>query len=75
MKLKKVHVTWIDSAAAARQWIDKEELMTVAVCSSVGFLLERTRRHILIAQSYSDTQYGQVLVIPAGCIRKVKRLR
>ena len=46
------------------------------VVRSRGFLVQDTRQHIVVAQSVaSNGHIGDLLVIPRGCIRRVRRDR
>lgn len=72
-KLEKVvHVEWADAAGATRAW--QEDVHTVEV-SSVGFLVEKNKREVVIALSRAgDGDAGGRLVIPRGCIKKINEL-
>lgn len=71
MKRKIVLVRWVDSIHTGG-WGSKPE--SNMECLTVGLLVERTKKHILIALSasaYCDAHYIQ---IPAIAVRSVKSL-
>ena len=71
-----VRITWLDSAAAHnRPWIADNETVRALKCSSVGFLIEKNRREVIIAQSLNANQRGNVYAIPTSSIRKMRRLK
>ena len=69
-------VAW-DDATSASGWCDptirgKQSIGIV----SVGWLLRKTKRELTIAQSISTNgRAGDVLTLPRGMIRHVRRLR
>lgn len=66
-----VYVEWIDSAVH-RGWQDEDTEYKAARCCSTGFVVAETMKDIAIAQSSSldgeSSSWGDVLVIPIGCI-------
>jgi hypothetical protein len=73
--MKIVKVTWEDSGTDNQVWVNKDDFADeLGLCESVGFLVKKTNKVVVIAQSTSDTQYGNVLVIPRKMVRKVSDL-
>jgi hypothetical protein len=78
--LKRVSVTWVDSAAVGG-W-QKPEMVNAdpMVCESVGFLVRRDAKSILLAlnaaiSADSSTAYGDYMVIPNCAVKKIKNLK
>lgn len=71
-----VHVSWVDSGGVdGAVWHFKDEYdLKLHECESVGFLVENTKQHIIIAQSQNPDQWGRLFVIPKGAITKVVKL-
>lgn len=80
--MKRVHpvsVRWIDSTmnghwhAASAVGAALDPTATIA---SVGYLLEKTRKHIVLAQSLSEgsQEVGNLLSIPRFAVVSIKRL-
>ena len=51
-----------------------------SVCQTVGFLIEKTKRHVAIAQSVSTTPNGTeltdaIMTIPRDWVTRIKRLK
>ena len=77
--MQRVEVTWID-ASMNTGWSTKEEALKVQppVCYSVGWLLKRTRKMVLLVLSRGEgenSHVADVLTIPAGMVKKVRTLR
>ncbi len=73
--MKRVSITWLDSAVAHnRPWIADDEVVRAVKCVSVGFLIEKNRRETIIAQSVHDGgQRGNVFAIPTRSIVRTKK--
>ena len=74
-----VFVTWHDSAHAPG-WDprDLHEGLTPALVHSVGFLLRRDKKSLVLAmsaQQAGSTRFANSLVIPRACVSSVRRLR
>lgn len=72
-----VVVEWDDASMLDRShWIDgefpaePEESLVI----SVGFLVHKTRKHLMLLQSTSDTQHANPITIPRGCVRYMQQL-
>lgn len=67
MKIKKIK--WRDSQMFNGQWT-KDDKFDVAIVESLGFLVEETKEHIVLAGDLIDTDYRRVIVIPKENIIK-----
>jgi hypothetical protein len=76
VKIKIIEIEWVDSCGFGPSWEKKDSLEPLYPSSvrSTGFLVEKTRQHITIAQSISSDQLAGRLCIPNGCIKRVKKL-
>lgn len=71
---KKVMVKWEDSAATSG-WYDLDRKPYGAVmCYSAGWLIEDTKKHVVLALNWNEGQCGDYMTIPRSAVRKVKRL-
>jgi hypothetical protein len=75
MKLKVVHVTWLDSSAASR-WEDPDSESELTITHSAGFLIKETENSIILALSYDpDTQEMNCYKhIPLVAIQRMRTL-
>lgn len=75
-KMKVIYVEWED-AASREGWISKEEAhnATNVICSTVGFLVKKTRVVTILAASISDELYGDIWTIPTKNIVKLEVLK
>jgi len=78
MKINKqiLLIEWLDSKGITSQWeyLDDAEPMKPDECLSVGFLLEKTREYVTIAQSVGETQVIGRTTIPCCSIKGIKEL-
>jgi hypothetical protein len=70
-----VEVMWEDTNDD-NKWMDKKDVdeADVAICYSVGYLYSKDKKYVKIITSYStdlEDPYGDVQVIPRGCIKKI----
>lgn len=84
--MKMVKVVWVDAAGmdgwssqlSLNSWI-KNRTSGGVVMVSVGWLYEKTKKCVVIAQSRHkyDKQgnMGETLMIPMSCVLKIKRLK
>jgi hypothetical protein len=75
----RVEVEFFDSCASGR-WrtvADHRKDSHPSLCRSVGYLLERTARHVTVAQSISSNSQdvADTMSIPLAAVRSIKRLR
>lgn len=71
-----VEVEWRD-AAGHLSWFEEGKSGELAACVSVGYIIERTKRKIVLAQTVGSS-FGRVMTtghqaIPAGCVVRVRR--
>jgi len=72
-----VLVTWRDTTAFQRGWEPEASLAAVRpeVCRTVGFLVRRTPRHLVLAQSASEGGDAMgAVAIPRGFLVSVEVL-
>lgn len=81
-KLRLVEVEWYDTAAIGGSWgsiaAQRRETNREALlhCRSVGYLLRSDKSVVVLAQNWnSDGQCADLVVIPRGTIKRVRRLR
>lgn len=75
-----VEVYWIDSVAQSGWHYHDEFGKEPLKCKSVGYLLSKTKTAVVLVQSQYDEiniipRYGEALVIPASCVRKLRNLK
>lgn len=58
-----------------RGWVGADEKMGTVMCSSVGYLHKRAKRHIVLAQSFHTGQVGNLIAIPTSAIRKMRKVK
>ena len=75
--MKKVTVIWEDSCTYGRWWEANTNFKTKE-CHTSGFLVEKTKKHVIIAGSitFGDKgeidEFAQVIAIPRGCVKSIK---
>ena len=70
-------VTWVDSCSCSR-WRDVDQVRgeTLMECQTVGFLVSRTRRSLVLAQSVNENRdLAASWVVPTAGVKRVERLR
>lgn len=81
MTRQAVEVTWLDSCVDSGWHASDAAFVRAApsLCSSVGWLLERSKTQLVLAQSRTSSdegeQYADVLTIPAAVVKRVRRLK
>lgn len=74
-------VTWLDSCVDSGWHAHDAAFVRAAptLCKSVGYLIERTKTQLVLAQSWTTNEDGDqladVLTIPAAVVKSVRRLR
>lgn len=73
VKSKVILVDWFDIAYGAGHW---DPTITPAKVSSVGYLVRKTKKELIVAMSRAwDSDHGGLLAIPMGCVKSIKRLQ
>lgn len=72
-----VEVLWDDPHTEDSTWLDLDSLGQASfTIRSVGFLLKKDKRQVVLVQSLTDDERGATtLSIPRGCIRRIRRIR
>ena len=76
-KLQLVEVEWTD-AQIGGGWNTRERYADkgIAKCRTAGYLLVRDKRSITIMQNVCDDgTVSDSMTIPAGCVKRVRRLK
>ena len=74
--MKIIEVEWEDSCSIANQWMKPNGDLEPSLCKSVGYLVSKNKKRIVIAQNYND-ESGEVhnqFIIPRGCVIKIKEV-
>jgi hypothetical protein len=76
MKVHIVEVEWIDSCGNTKIWefIEGLDHMLPLPATSVGYLIEKTKTYITIAQTLSEQSVARRFTIPLGCVKKIRKL-
>ena len=75
-KKKIVLVNWLDTCSRDSRWVDPKERMVPVKCQSVGFLLEKTKKHVALAALDSeDNMVNNLNTIPRGCVQSIRYLK
>lgn len=77
MALKEiVFIEWLDSKGITNQWeyLDEIDPIKPDKCLSVGFLLEKAREYVTIAQTVGEAQVIGRTTIPCCSIKRIKKL-
>lgn len=74
-KLRMVRVRWVDSAATSKPWMADGETLAADKCVSIGYLVEKTKKKLLLAQSRSSCEWGNPLAIPRVAVTSIRRVK
>ena len=72
-----VEVEWYD-ACSNHGWYDTNTLkkLELVVMWTVGYMLRRNRRVIVLAQAVSDyAKYSELWIVPMATVKRVRRLK
>ena len=74
-----IEVTWVDSNGTSK-WDSLENYRnhSVAHYKTVGYLLKKTKKEVLVVFSQSPANNGDgngAMAIPMGCVTKIKRIK
>lgn len=75
---KKVEVTWMDSSGYGA-WDKRRSAINnrkISEVKTLGYILKRNKREILVAQSIDLTidSVDHTIIIPMGCVKEIKEL-
>lgn len=71
-----VEVVWDDASELTAGWTDTLERTEPALALSVGFLIQQTKDHIVIAMDLdAEGHHNGRSQIPAGMVKRIKVLR
>ncbi len=74
--MKIIEIEWIDSVGVPPIWESKDaEPLVPSEACTVGYLCEDTPEYVIVAQSFTDSQFGRRFCIPRGCIKKIRVIR
>ena len=75
-KDKLVLVKWEDAGSRSK-WTDKNaEEMNLIICRSVGYLLKKTAKKVIIYATRNDqNDIGDQTCIPRGCVKSIRNIR
>ncbi len=81
-KYSLVEIVWEDSRSPSVGWqfIQKADIPNICKCKTVGYLMKKTKRKVVVAQSIGDVRSNQVQVngfmtIPMRCVMKIVKLK
>jgi hypothetical protein len=72
-----VRVEWWDTSGSREAWLDKEDAAALrpVLCHTVGTVLYRSKAVLVLAATVGEHgQVGDVIAIPMGCVKRVRRL-
>ena len=72
-----VEIEWVDACSNTTIWEFKEGLEPILPmpAASIGYLIEKTKTHITIAQTLSRQSVARRFTIPIGCVKKIRRVK
>ena len=77
-KFKYVEVQW-DDARSTAEWTDLDALPKVCRVVTRGWLVQETKAQVVIAGTLQldgdDEDVGELVAIPAGTVKKMRRLK
>ena len=70
-----IYVQWEDIQTLSGGWKEGEMKIKPYLCQTVGFLIKKTKQHLVLAHSLSpDGHYADITVIPQGTVKYWVRL-
>ena len=74
--MKLVKVDWHD-CTTRQNWIANEDACNLATisCTSVGWLLKKTRKEIVLTSMKADDDSSCHQTIPRGCVTRITELK
>lgn len=77
-KRKAIYAVEWEDAEFHEGWVHlndfKADLKKTELTTSVGYLLHKTKRHIILAQTYTYRTYSDYVRIPRSIIRKMTKI-
>jgi len=75
--MKLVRIEWLDAKGVSSEWENRKKMKRLkpSKCVSVGFLVDDGEEFKTIAQTVEKDHILGRHTIPAGCIKKMRRLR
>ncbi|MCR4282794.1 MAG: hypothetical protein NUV72_07180 [Bauldia sp.] len=72
-----VVVEWEDSCSPSGHWHDFSyaKFYETSLCVSVGWIMRRDSEVIVLIAGYSEDQVHKPFAIPAGCVKRVRRVK
>ena len=71
--MKRVEIQWEDVYTAIG-WHTPDVVPEPAVITQVGYVLRKTRKHLILVSSYDEEHVGDVTNIPLSLVRKMRRV-
>jgi hypothetical protein len=75
--MKKVEIEWVDTNSD-HGWVKRKRATNhhIAECSTIGYLLKRNYKEIVVAQSKSGIDdFDHLYAIPMCCVKSIKELK
>ena len=71
---REVKVIWADARSYSGEWtdLDRIKLFEPEICNTKGYVVNETDKLLMVAQSISECGAYNIMVIPKGCIIKIK---
>lgn len=81
IKFPYVEINWLD-AFSDDSWLLEKDLPKPAKIKSRGWLIKDKKYYVVLASTFApgigndgEDQYGEVIAIPRGWIKKIKKLK
>jgi len=74
--MEKVIITWVD-ACSNDAWFTAEEAndFPEVLIDTIGFVIAKDKYSHLLCQGYGGGKYHGLFRIPAGCIKKIVKMK
>ena len=75
--MKIYYVEWLDSSMSTHGWQARSvgEELDLCLCKSVGIIIKKTKKRIVIAPTWSEENTSQEGAIPKSCITKMECIK
>jgi len=76
MSQRLVMVQWSDSTITASRWVAEDETLKITSCTSVGWIVDKTKNRIVIAGHRIDETgaHAGLIAIPRVAITSMRKL-